>query len=214
MKIPAAAFSSHLPNVLRPGETLVATWNAWGPLTEGLETKFSSRKVPPGALVLTRERLFMLPAAKWTALNREPVHYEFPCSPSFEAALSSVSSVEVVSVPLADRNLWSFLRIRWVSASGLVGSSGFSLTGSMELSQRAAATESLKGTIQRLLPRQPEAAGPPTWVAARPATLASPVPTTIVKETIREVVKVPCRYCQQLNLMNSAKCFSCGAPLG
>lgn len=31
---------------------------------------------------------------------------------------------------------------------------------------------------------------------------------------VREIVKVPCRYCGQLNLMNSAKCLSCGAPLG
>jgi hypothetical protein len=34
------------------------------------------------------------------------------------------------------------------------------------------------------------------------------------KETIREIVKVPCRYCHQLNIMNSAKCSGCGAPLG
>lgn len=44
----------------------------------------------------------------------------------------------------------------------------------------------------------------------------APPPPTVVreKETIREIVKVPCRYCNQLNLMNSAKCSGCGAPLG
>ena len=53
--------------------------------------------------------------------------------------------------------------------------------------------------------------------AARPPP--APAPATVIrevheKETIREIVKVPCRYCHQLNLMNSAKCLSCGAPLG
>jgi hypothetical protein len=44
---------------------------------------------------------------------------------------------------------------------------------------------------------------------------AAPAPTVIhEKETIREIVKVPCRYCNQLNIMNSAKCSGCGAPLG
>ena len=49
--------------------------------------------------------------------------------------------------------------------------------------------------------------------AAPPAVTLAP---TVVreKETIREIVKVPCRYCNQLNLMNSAKCGGCGAPLG
>lgn len=53
--------------------------------------------------------------------------------------------------------------------------------------------------------------------ATRPAPRA--LSPTIVrevheKEIIREIVKVPCRYCNQLNLMNSAKCTGCGAPLG
>jgi hypothetical protein len=50
--------------------------------------------------------------------------------------------------------------------------------------------------------------------AAAPAP--APAAPTVVreKETIREIVKVPCRYCNQLNLMNSAKCSGCGAQLG
>jgi hypothetical protein len=56
-------------------------------------------------------------------------------------------------------------------------------------------------------------------VDAATAAAKPPPPPQVVreiheKETIREVVKVPCRYCHTLNLMNSAKCLSCGAPLG
>jgi hypothetical protein len=51
-------------------------------------------------------------------------------------------------------------------------------------------------------------------LAAAPPPPA-PAPTVVrERETIREIVKVPCRYCNQLNLMNSAKCSGCGAPLG
>ena len=38
-------------------------------------------------------------------------------------------------------------------------------------------------------------------------------PVQFVKETVREVVKIPCRYCGSLNLMTDAKCPSCGAPI-
>lgn len=55
-------------------------------------------------------------------------------------------------------------------------------------------------------------------LGAAAASERAAVPTVIrevhEKETVREVVKVPCRYCQQLNLMTAAKCSGCGAPLG
>lgn len=59
-----------------------------------------------------------------------------------------------------------------------------------------------------------------------PVPQATPVPPTppppaparveptqvIVKETIREIVKVPCRYCGFLNVNTESRCGSCGAP--
>jgi hypothetical protein len=42
----------------------------------------------------------------------------------------------------------------------------------------------------------------------------APVQQTYVKETIREVVKVPCKYCGHLNETTWQNCPSCGAPLG
>ncbi len=36
---------------------------------------------------------------------------------------------------------------------------------------------------------------------------------SVVKETIKEIVKIPCSYCRTLNLVTEAKCSSCGAPL-
>lgn len=41
----------------------------------------------------------------------------------------------------------------------------------------------------------------------------SPPGPAVVKETIKEIVKVPCSYCRTLNLVTDAKCSSCGAPL-
>jgi hypothetical protein len=35
----------------------------------------------------------------------------------------------------------------------------------------------------------------------------------VVKETIREIVKIPCKYCGTLILNTSVKCSNCGAPL-
>ena len=36
---------------------------------------------------------------------------------------------------------------------------------------------------------------------------------TVIKETIREVVKVPCGYCGTLNVITGLRCDSCGAPI-
>jgi len=41
---------------------------------------------------------------------------------------------------------------------------------------------------------------------------AFPVAQVYVKETIREIVKVPCRYCGFLNVNTDPRCSSCGAP--
>jgi len=35
----------------------------------------------------------------------------------------------------------------------------------------------------------------------------------IVKETVREIVKIPCRYCGTFSPVTEQKCSSCGAPL-
>jgi len=35
----------------------------------------------------------------------------------------------------------------------------------------------------------------------------------VIKETVKEVVKIPCRYCGVLNDQLNPKCESCGAPL-
>jgi hypothetical protein len=59
--------------------------------------------------------------------------------------------------------------------------------------------------VQRLQAMQAARAPPPS---------ASPPTVVHEKETIREVVKVPCRYCGQLNLMTDKKCSSCGANIG
>lgn len=40
-----------------------------------------------------------------------------------------------------------------------------------------------------------------------------PLDVPVVKETIREIVKIPCKYCGTLILNTSVKCPSCGAPL-
>lgn len=44
---------------------------------------------------------------------------------------------------------------------------------------------------------------------------AQPKPTrdVYVKEVLREVVKVPCKYCGALNEVTEKKCCSCGAPV-
>jgi len=34
----------------------------------------------------------------------------------------------------------------------------------------------------------------------------------VIKETIKEIVKVPCRYCGVLNGQMNSKCESCDAP--
>lgn len=38
-------------------------------------------------------------------------------------------------------------------------------------------------------------------------------PQVKVKEIIREIVKVPCKYCGNLNEITSSKCQTCGAPM-
>ena len=35
----------------------------------------------------------------------------------------------------------------------------------------------------------------------------------IIKETVREIVKVPCRHCGSLIVVTDPRCSSCGAPL-
>jgi HEAT repeat protein len=41
----------------------------------------------------------------------------------------------------------------------------------------------------------------------------TPREAPVIKETIREIVKIPCKYCGTLVLNTSVKCPSCGAPL-
>ena len=63
------------------------------------------------------------------------------------------------------------------------------------------------------------AVDPPAKLVAAPAApvrpavaSAPPSPQIIVKETIKEIVKIPCRYCSFLNLNTDSRCGSCGAP--
>lgn len=37
-------------------------------------------------------------------------------------------------------------------------------------------------------------------------------PEVIIKETVREIVKVPCHYCGALNESTTSRCITCGAP--
>jgi len=46
---------------------------------------------------------------------------------------------------------------------------------------------------------------------AEPQVAAPVVPQIVIKETIREIVKVPCRFCGALNVNTDVRCFSCGA---
>jgi hypothetical protein len=58
--------------------------------------------------------------------------------------------------------------------------------------------------ISRLPPPPPPQVPPPP-----------PPPPSVIREReiYREIVKVPCRFCQQLVLVTDPKCPSCGAPL-
>jgi hypothetical protein len=47
----------------------------------------------------------------------------------------------------------------------------------------------------------------------RPMVPAAPPGTTVIREVIHEVVKVPCSYCGTLVDVTDPRCPSCGAPL-
>jgi hypothetical protein len=47
----------------------------------------------------------------------------------------------------------------------------------------------------------------------RPPPPVPPPPFVVHRETVREIVKIPCRYCGALVEVTSPRCFSCGAPL-
>ncbi|MCI4366320.1 MAG: hypothetical protein L3K08_01065 [Thermoplasmata archaeon] len=61
----------------------------------------------------------------------------------------------------------------------------------------------------RALARLPPPPPPP------PLPPVPPPPPAVIREReiYREIVKVPCRFCQQLVLVTDPKCPSCGAPL-
>lgn len=47
-----------------------------------------------------------------------------------------------------------------------------------------------------------------------PPTPSAPLPVHREREIVREVVKVPCRYCGQLVSITDVRCGACGAALG
>lgn len=44
-------------------------------------------------------------------------------------------------------------------------------------------------------------------------TQSGPLGGVVIKETVKEIVKIPCRYCGNLVVNTDSKCPSCGAPL-
>jgi hypothetical protein len=67
-------------------------------------------------------------------------------------------------------------------------------------------TKPLAPEIQNALALAVQAATPPP----SPPPSTQP-PVVVTHEVIKEIVKVPCRYCGQLNLITDTKCASCGA---
>lgn len=55
----------------------------------------------------------------------------------------------------------------------------------------------------------------PQVVVVPPPVAASPPPTQVFREreVIREIVKIPCRYCGALVLQTAQRCQNCNAPL-
>ncbi len=56
-----------------------------------------------------------------------------------------------------------------------------------------------------------DAAAPAPAVAAAPS--AAPAPQVVVRETIREIVKIKCQYCGTLMDHKVDRCEGCGAPM-
>ncbi|MDE1819486.1 MAG: hypothetical protein KGJ23_00260 [Euryarchaeota archaeon] len=219
MKVSASQFSSALPSFLRPSEGVCGTWSVKGPFAPGANSSFATwRQTPSGCLVLTYQRLFMVPAAKSSTIVGNPVYYEVPVPPSFEVPLDAIDSVVTEMIPVPGNLQWPFLRVRWRG-----GWSPFAVVGDMSPAQRSLTTDGIRDAIQQVLPSTRRAAAQAQAEAqARIAALhraaapqAPPSPQVIVKEkeTIREIVKVPCPYCSALVQITDKRCGSCGAPL-
>jgi hypothetical protein len=50
-------------------------------------------------------------------------------------------------------------------------------------------------------------------VAGEPSYMSTDGPTHVVKEIVREVVKVPCKHCGTLVLLEAGKCPKCGSKI-
>jgi len=53
----------------------------------------------------------------------------------------------------------------------------------------------------------------PTKAPAAQPTQTSSQRVVVIKETVKEIVKIPCRYCGTLVLITDSNCAKCGAVL-
>lgn len=71
-----------------------------------------------------------------------------------------------------------------------------------------------QANLQRVMARIQMATAPQVPLPGQvPGLNAQGAPQVIIKETIREIVKMPCKYCGTLIEITSTKCTNCGAPL-
>jgi hypothetical protein len=184
--------SSVKDSVLRqPGEMLRWYWNGnW----EGA----------PGGLLLSNQRLVLL--------DRRDVPGGGQYSTREALALRDLVAVEPAS------NTWGAGQLVLKTATGAPRT--FTLEGKFTPAraaraiQRASSTQAGVAAKGRVAPLGVRSEVGGAGATADAAQGSSPQVVYKEREVIREVVKIPCRYCGTLNDQLSMKCSGCGAAIG
>lgn len=92
------------------------------------------------------------------------------------------------------------------------------LAGSVKADQVLGFRDVVRQAREIRLERLRGAVAPPAPPAPSPAWIPPPPPggapsITHEREVVREIVKVPCRFCGQLVAVTDVRCVGCGAPL-
>lgn len=183
MEISASSFPTRIPDHLQPGEHLVRTWV--------MQHVQGPRNWKPGLLALTDRRVLFFEATRYKTLSREPTHFDVGARPTVSISLARRGTALMV------RKGPTLLKLDVGTLKAVFVQDGFASGRAI----MASAEQEINRGFRTGGAAAPSSPPPP-----------GPAPQVVVKETIREIVKVPCPYCGTLRVVTDPKCGSCGAP--
>lgn len=202
--IPPEALPGSLANMIARGsggkERLLSTWELQRVYPRNATITYGKpQKVPgggwwlPGCLILSTLRLSHLPAAdrNWRGM---PKSYDLEAVVDWKVMLKDVTFVKT-------------------GGGGNLDFISVSYAGERESGTAVFIGGNMKDQVKQAMVQINQAVSAVRASPLPPFQAQAPAQTVVEREIIKEIVKIPCKYCGTLVPVTDPKCESCGAPL-